>query len=156
MMRKTFLSYGHVALAVIIVLICAASSPAKEAVSTQVTTQEGVQLVQQFWTDMKNKDMAAIDKLIAVGFQSGHDDGIVRNRAQEISLIKGLHMGNYKLENFKVSQEGPVLIITYTVQVSETIDNDRLNSSPALRMTIFLKTEKGWKLIAHNNFKAIK
>lgn len=156
MMRKNFLNYGQVALAVIIVLICTVSSPAKEAVSTEVTTQEGTQLVQQLWTDMKNKDMAAIDKLIAVGFQSAHDDGIVRNRSQEISLIKGLHMGNYKLENFTVSQEGPVLIVTYTVQVAETIDNEHLDSSPALRMTIFLKTNKGWKWIAHNNFKAIK
>jgi len=118
--------------------------------------EEGVKLVKQVWMDMKKNDLHALENIMGKGFQSAHSDGKVRNKTQELKLIEGLHLGNYKLENFVVSEEGPVLIVSYTVQVGETIDKERLGTKPALRMSIFLKTKEGWKWIAHNNFKVIK
>ena len=119
-------------------------------------TQEGIGLVKQVWKDMKSSNTQALEKIMGEGFQSAHEDGIVRDKKEELKLIKGLKLEGYILENFKVSKENSVLIISYTVEVKETIDKESLTRKPALRMSIFLKTKEGWKWIAHNNFKPIK
>jgi len=149
---KNIISFSKVGLVVCAFLVFTVSSIAKES----VYAEEGIKLVEQVWQDMKKNDISALEKIMGNGFQSAHSDGIVRNKAEEIKLIEGLKLGKYQLKDFVVSQEGPVLIVSYTVQVSEDIDKERLGRKPALRMSIFLKTKEGWKWIAHNNFKELK
>ncbi len=115
---------------------------------------QGEKLVRKFWTDIKSRDIAAIEKYIAKGFQSVHQDG-PRTREQEIELIKGLYLGEYTLSNFKVTQNGPVIVATYLVSVKENINGRRLSSQPASRLSIFLKKDDGWKWIAHANLKSL-
>ncbi len=115
---------------------------------------QGEKLVRKFWADIKTRDIAAIEKYMAKGFQSVHQDG-TRTREQEIELIKGLYLGEYTLSNFKVTQNRPVIVATYLVSVKETINGKRLSSEPAARLSIFLKKDDGWKLIAHANLKSL-
>ncbi|MFA4917276.1 MAG: nuclear transport factor 2 family protein [Syntrophales bacterium] len=122
-----------------------------------VATEEGLgeKLLGQLWADMEKPDMEAIEKTIAKGFQSVHQDGS-NNREQEIKLIKGLKLGKYSLSNIKITQNGPVIVATYFVSVEETIEGKRLQKKPAPRLSVFLKTDSGWKLIAHANLKPLK
>ena len=115
----------------------------------------GKKLVQQLWTDMKAHNLEAIKKYIAPGFQSIHEDG-TRDREGELQLIKELKLGEYLLSNFKVTRNGPVIIVTYFVSVRETIDSKRLSLKPAARLSAWLKTESGWQWIIHANLKPLK
>ena len=117
--------------------------------------EQGKKLVRQVWADMKAGNIEAIEKWLAQGFQSVHQDG-TRNREQEIELIKGLNLGEYTLTDFTVTQNGPVIIVTYFVSVAETIDDKRLSSTPAARLSGFLKTDDGWKWIVHANLKPLE
>lgn len=144
----------QLALTTIFASILSISATAGESASSYAG--EGAKLVRQIWSDMKNNDLQALEKMMGAGFQSAHEDGKVRSKREELKLISKLKLSSYKLRRIKVSLEGPVLIVSYTVQVEETIDKERLSKKPALRMSIFLKTRKGWKWIAHNNFKAIQ
>jgi hypothetical protein len=114
----------------------------------------GEKLVRQLWADIKSNNMAAVGKKTAFGFQSIHQDG-ARTREQELALIKKLELGEYTLSDFKVSQNGPVIIATYFVSVGETIDGTRLSAKPAARLSAFLKTDSGWQWIAHANLKPL-
>lgn len=115
----------------------------------------GKKLVQQLWTDMKAHNLEAIKKYIAPGFQSIHDDG-ARDREEELQLIRDLSLGEYLLSNFKVTRNGPVIIVTYFVSVKETIVGKRLSLKPAARLSAWLKTESGWQWIIHANLKPLK
>jgi hypothetical protein len=115
----------------------------------------GEKLVRQLWVDMSSKNIKAIEKYIAPNFQSIHDDG-ARDRIGEIDLIKGLNIKKYTLSNFKVTQEGPVLTVTYFVSVGETIDGKRLSAKPAARLSAWLKTDSGWQWIIHANLKPLR
>ncbi len=119
------------------------------------TFAQGEKLVHQVWGDMKSGNIEAIEKYTAQGFQSVHQDGS-RTRAQELKLIEGLHLGDYTLSDFTVTQTGPVIIASYFVSVAETIDGKRLSSEPSPRLSIFLDTESGWQWIVHGNFKLLK
>ena len=115
----------------------------------------GEKLLRQLWADIKKPDMNAIEKTIAQGFQSVHQFG-ANSRAQEIKLIKGLKLGNYTLTDIEITRNGPVIIATYFISVEEIIKGERLSKKPAPRLSVFLKTESGWKWIAHANLKPLK
>lgn len=117
---------------------------------TYPDTGLGEKLVRQFWTDMKTENIKALEAMMAPGFQSIHADG-ARNRQEEIELIKGLHMKPYVLDNFRETHAGPVMIVTYTVSVSETIAGKNLAAKPSPRLTAWLKTDHGWQIIVHAN-----
>lgn len=115
----------------------------------------GEDLVRELLNDFKTQNISALEKKIAPGFQSIHEDG-ARDAEAELKLLKGLNLGEYTLSNFKVTQVGPAIIVSYFVSVEETIDGQRLSSKPAARLTIFLETDTGWQWIAHANLNPLK
>ena len=115
----------------------------------------GEKLVRQLWADLETNNIEAIEKMIAPGFQSIHQDG-ARDCAQEIELIKNLDLGEYTLSDFKVTENGPVIVVSYFVSVQETIEGERLSSEPAARLSVFTKIEDEWQWLAHANLKSLK
>lgn len=111
---------------------------------------EGEKLVRRLWSDIKEKNLAAVEAMIAPGFQSLHQDG-ARDRDAEIELLKGLDIGRISLGDFRDSQAGPVLIVTYTLAAEETIGGKRLSRTKAWRMSVFLKEGERWLWVAHAN-----
>jgi hypothetical protein len=93
----------------------------------------GERLVQKLWEDLKNRKIDAVKEKIATGFQSVHQYG-ASNREQELELISGLNLGEYTLSNFQITQNGPVIIATYLISVSETIKGQKLSKKPAPRL----------------------
>jgi hypothetical protein len=73
--------------------------------NSQVQQEEvdGEALVKQVWEAMKSSDMDFIESILAPGFQSIHQDG-ARTRDEQVELIKALNMGEYVLDNFKITQ----------------------------------------------------
>jgi hypothetical protein len=133
----------------------AAQASQEESQVTMTDINIGEKLVRQLWEDMKTGDTESIIKKTAQGFQSIHQDG-ARNREEELDLIKRLKLGEYELNNFKVTEAGPVLIVTYFVSVKETIGGKELSKEPEPRMSLFLDTADGWQWIAHANVRPLK
>jgi len=115
----------------------------------------GEDLVRELWNDFKMQNISALEKKIAPGFQSIHEDG-ARDAEAELKLLKELNLEEYALSNFKVTQVGPAIIVSYFVSVEETIEGKRLSTKPAARLTIFLKTDSSWQWIAHANLNPLK
>ena len=80
----------------------------------------------------------------------------MRNRQQQIELIKKLNLGKYELSKFKVTRSGPVLVVTYIATAPQTIKGKRISGVPARRLSVFLKTKDGWRWIAHANLMPMK
>lgn len=116
---------------------------------------EGERVVRQLWSDIRDKNWTAIEAMMAPGFQSLHQDG-ARDRAAEMELLKGLDLGRISLDDFHSSAAGPVLIVTYRMNIAETIDGKRLSRREAPRMSVFLKEEGRWLWIAHANMVSLK
>ena len=114
----------------------------------------GETLVRELWEDMRQTDMKALEKKIAKGFQSVHQDG-ASNRDEELELLKHLNFDEYILSDIQITQNGPVIVATYFVSVQETIKGQRLSKEPAPRLSVFLNTDSGWQWIAHANLKPL-
>lgn len=115
---------------------------------------KGQDLVQQAFALMKSADVDALKEFMASEFQSIHSDG-PRTKEQELKLVKTLNLGDYTLDAFQETHNENLIIVTYTVSVTETIDDIQLSSDPAPRLSVFRYTEKGWQWVAHANLKVL-
>lgn len=115
---------------------------------------DGEALVKQVWKAMKTSDMEFIENILAPGFQSIHQDG-ARNRDEQIELIRGLNMGEYVLDDFKITQNENTMNVTYFVNVTETIAGNTITKHAA-RLSVFSKTTDGWKWFSHANLVPLK
>jgi hypothetical protein len=110
----------------------------------------GIQLEEQMWSYMKLKNWAEIEKKISDIFLSVHKDG-ARDKAAEMTLIKKLDIGNFRLSDYKVVGEGDIIVVTYMAVVDETLLGIRTRAKPTPRQSVWQKTADGWKWIAHSN-----
>ncbi len=115
----------------------------------------GERIVRQVWADVKAPNMKALETWLAPGYQSVQRDR-VRNREEQIETIKKLNLGKYELSKFKVTRNGPVLVVTYIATAPQTIKGKRISGVPARRLSVFLKTKEGWRWIAHANLMPMK
>ncbi len=115
----------------------------------------GKDLVETVWKYMKQGDIDQLKTIMADDFQSLHQDGS-RDKNEELELISGLDLGEYKLTDFVVTRNGNTLVVTYFVSVEETIEGERMDSKPAPRMSTFVKLGEDWKWVAHANLKTAK
>jgi Domain of unknown function (DUF4440) len=134
-------------------IVPAACLRAQEA-STAAGAAEGERMERQMWADFKAKDWKTVESKIAEGFQSIHPDG-ARDRAGEIALIENLNLGEFTLSNFKSTVNGDNIVVTYMIAVQETIDQKRLPTKPASRLSVWKKGTHGWQWICHANLNPI-
>jgi hypothetical protein len=118
------------------------------------TTNNGEKMEKQMWEDIKAKNWKAVESKIADGFQSVHPDG-ARNRANEISLIKNLKIGQVEFNDFRSSMNGDNIVVTYMISVQETIDLEQLRTKPTPRLSVWRKGAAGWQWICHANLNPI-
>lgn len=112
-------------------------------------------VIENWFAAMKNQQFDKAAGFLAPQFVSIHTDGIVRNKQKEMSLIRHLNMKSYKLANFKFSQSGNVMVVTYKDQGSETIDKEAINKKPAGRMAVLQRQNNKWLILAYANLDQI-
>ncbi len=132
------------------IALCSSSS----LLSQDDSAATAEKLLRTLWDSMKAGDMEGIGKTMAPGFQSVHQDGSMGSEG-ELALIKGLKIESYSLSDVKASECGSTIVISYKVSVEESIGGKRLSKKPAPRLSVFVKTEEGWKWLAHANLKSL-
>lgn len=114
----------------------------------------GEKLETEMWEDMKHANYKAIEEKIAKQFQSVHTFGALTREA-EIELIKKLYLGTYEISDFKFTENGDTIVVTYLISVREKIENQLLSAKPAPRLSVWKKNDGRWQWIAHANLKEI-
>ena len=112
-------------------------------------------VIKDWFLAMKNNQVDKAASFLAPQFMSIHTDRVIRNKTQEIDLIKNLHMTNYYLSHFKFSQSGDVIVVTYDDVGSEMIDNKPIATHSAGRMAILQKQDNQWLILAYANLDQI-
>jgi hypothetical protein len=113
----------------------------------------GEKLVRQVWDRLKSGDPAEFEKVFAPGFQSAMIGG-VHNRNRELQILGGVKLEEYRMRDFKTTRNGNVLVVTYyAAPKSKGSSFWFSHAKPGTpRMSVFIKTDKGWQMVAHANF----
>ncbi|MDX1900385.1 MAG: nuclear transport factor 2 family protein [Gammaproteobacteria bacterium] len=111
--------------------------------------------IENWFAAMKTQQVDKAGEYLLPQFVSIHTDGVVRTKKQEIALIKNLHMNNYHLSNFKFSQRGDTIVVTYLDKGAEQIDNKPIGKQAAGRMAVLQKKGDKWLILAYANLDTI-
>ncbi len=122
---------------------------------TNTDTKMAQQVIESWFAAMQNQEVNRAAAYLAPQFTSIHTDGLVRNKAQEVELMKNLNMKSYRLTDFQFKQSGNVIIVTYKDKGMENIDNNPIATKAAGRMAILQKQGAQWLILAYANLDAI-
>lgn len=110
----------------------------------------GEKLVRGIFKDIHDSNISSLSSKLSENFQVVRSSGAT-DRKGEIEILKGIDLEEYTLDNFKVTRQDQTLIVTYTVKADETIQGETVPKEPVPRLSIFIKTDSGWKWLAHAN-----
>ncbi len=141
---------------ILISLLCVFTAFSSPALAKPDGNSKAAQTVIENWfAAMKSQDISKAASFLAPQFISIHTDGIARNKEQEVALLKNLHMKAYKLTDFKFSQSGDVIAVTYKDKGVEKIDNSAIGAKAAGRMAVLQKQGEQWLIVAYANLDNI-
>lgn len=140
---------------ILIGLSCLAAALFSPVWASGDDNQAARQLIENWFAAMKANDTTKAATYLAPQFVSIHTDGIVRNKEQEINLMKNLHMKSYSLSDFKFSQSNNTLVVTYKDNGVEKIDNATIGKGAAGRMAVLQKKNDEWIIIAYANLDKV-
>lgn len=112
-------------------------------------------VIESWFMAMKDKQYDKAAEFLAPEFVSIHTDGKVRNKDEEMALIKKLNMKNYNLNSFKFSESDDIIIVTFKDKGEEKIDNKRIANVNAGRMAVLQEHNDTWKIVAYANLDRI-
>lgn len=129
-------------------VICLALAMLLTAGSALAEPSQGEKLVRDLWATSAAKQWTQKAGMISPAFQSVQPSG-VHDKVQELTLLDKAEFSHFVLTGFRTTQQGPVMVVTYLAKVEEIKDGLRVSSKTTPRMSVFLKTEKGWQWLAH-------
>ncbi|HZU43967.1 MAG TPA: nuclear transport factor 2 family protein [Terriglobales bacterium] len=109
----------------------------------------GEQLERLFWSDLKAKNWGDLDKHLSSGFIYLSSHGTM-DRATALEELKRIDITDFSLGDFVTQQNGPDLVVTYTVSAQGTRAGEPLPSAPIHMMTVWQQIPHGWIAIAHS------
>jgi Domain of unknown function (DUF4440) len=137
------------ALCAAFVLLLGVASP-----GTATTRSLGRSLVIRYFTDLERHDVGALRAFISPAFQIQRADG---SRLGKSAYLKHLPtIISFKLRGLVATAKGDELVTTYEVAADEIVNGKQLHAGYAPRLSVFVKADKRWQLLAHANFNAPK
>ena len=120
-----------------------------------VSISEGEKLERQHWVDDADKNFANWMSTTSPQIQVVDTQGVI-DYTQYLSQVKNLNLGKYVLKDFKTTQVGDTLIITFWAAAKEQINGKTLSTNFVPRLSVWQKTKDGWKKIAFANLNTVK
>ena len=102
---------------------------------------------------IQDKNWSALEAMLDpacqfVGMNGAHD------RASAMSLMKEMNLGPVKLKDFKVTQAGDNLIVSFWLAALEFRDGKELSPNYSPRLSIWKKMSSQWLCIAYADLLA--
>lgn len=108
----------------------------------------------ELWGYARDKKFDKLETWFAPDYQLINEHG-AKGRKAALEAIRKYDLSDFRLSDFKVARTGPVVVLSYFAEVAETIDGKRIQKLKAPRVSVWLKTDKGWKTVAHVNLNPV-
>ncbi|MCF7890107.1 protease inhibitor I42 family protein [Candidatus Bipolaricaulota bacterium] len=108
----------------------------------------GEKLVRDLFNDIDQSNLSSLEGRISDNFQGVSESG-VSNRKDELKVLGNSKFEDYELSHFKSTRQNDTLIVTYKLRAEETVRGEDADDEPVNQLSVFVKTDSGWELIAH-------
>ncbi len=110
----------------------------------------GEQHERLFWDAVKAKNWRDVESHLSGTVVTESPDS-VRNRQQTVDYLRQLNLTDYSLGDVQTETNGGDLIVTYSITVHGTINNQPLPDTPMRMMSVWQPVTKGMVMIAHTS-----
>jgi hypothetical protein len=104
---------------------------------------------------IQDKNWEALEKMLAPSCQFVSSQGSC-NRESAMRLMKEMHLGPVKFKDFKVTQAGDNLIISFWIAALEYRDGKELSPEYSPRLSVWKRIDSQWQCIAYADLIASK
>ena len=103
---------------------------------------------------IREKNWQALEQLLspACQFVTGHGSC---DRAEAMKLMKEMNLGEVRFKNFKVTQAGDNLVVSFWLSASEMIGGKVLSTEFSPRLSVWQRTGPDWQCVAYANFNPV-
>lgn len=111
---------------------------------------QGESLEKEMWQYYKERKWIELENHIAPYFQAAYYDGAF-DKEHYLIRAKTLNIDDFSLSNFKVTEAPGLIVVTYNIKTTETIEGKKITSN-AVRLSVWQNNENKWQWIAHGIF----
>lgn len=104
---------------------------------------------------IQDKNWEALEKMLAPGCQFVSSQGSC-DRESAMRLMKEMHLGPVRFKDFKVTQAGDNLIISFWIAALEYRDAKELSPEYSPRLSVWKRIDSQWQCIAYADLIASK
>lgn len=132
---------------------CAGSGTSSPSAAPSLAdpTATGREQVTRFLSLLQAGDTAGLDAFLDPAFQLQRSDGSGATKAEYLAnpaKVKSFELG----PDLVVVQSGLVMTVRWSLVADETINGQQQSTGLAPRLSTFVWSDGGWKLLSHANF----
>jgi hypothetical protein len=103
---------------------------------------------------IQEKNWQALERLLspACQFVTGHGSC---DRAEAMKLIKEMNLGEVRFKDFKVTQAGDNLVVSFWLSASEMIGGKVLSTDFSPRLSVWQRIGPDWQCVAYADFNPV-
>jgi hypothetical protein len=107
----------------------------------------------KFFTLLKNKDAAGLQRFLAPSFQVQRADGSADGKASYMTKLPTIY--SFRISRVIASYANGALVVRYLAKATGLIDGKRYTPGWAPRLSVFSWNGTRWQLSAHSNFNPL-
>jgi len=103
---------------------------------------------------IREKNWQALEQLLspACQFVTGHGSC---DRAEAMKLMKEMNLGEVRFKDFKVTQAGDNLVVSFWLSASEMIGGKVLSTEFSPRLSVWQRVGPDWQCVAYADFNPV-
>ena len=103
---------------------------------------------------IQEKNWQALERLLspACQFVTGHGSC---DRAEAMKLMKEMNLGEVRFKDFKVTQAGDNLVVSFWLSASEMIGGKVLSTDFSPRLSVWQRIGPDWQCVAYADFNPV-
>ena len=103
---------------------------------------------------IREKNWQALEQLLspACQFVTGHGSC---DRAEAMELMKEMNLGEVRFKDFKVTQAGDNLVVSFWLSASEMIGGKVLSTEFSPRLSVWQRVGPDWQCVAYADFNPV-
>lgn len=103
---------------------------------------------------IQEKNWQALERLLspACQFVTGHGSC---DRAEAMKLMKEMNLGEVRFKDFKVTQAGDNLVVSFWLSASEMIGGKALSTDFSPRLSVWQRVGPDWQCVAYADFNPV-
>lgn len=106
-------------------------------------------LVRRFWELVKNGDRSALLSFLSPAFQVVRTNGVTEDTTTYLAHLP--HVEHYAIDGVHATYIGDAMVVTYSGAADASVDGKRILDHAAPQLTVFLRTDGVWRVLAHAN-----